>query len=65
MNNIQRMNENDLNKNKKTSDGKSILRKVLRKHVPENVSKAPKQGFSAPDESWFKGESIEFVKKQY
>jgi asparagine synthase (glutamine-hydrolysing) len=28
------------------------------------VTKAEKQGFSSPDASWFKGESIEFVKRQ-
>ena len=27
------------------------------------ITKAPKQGFSSPDQSWFKGESIDFVKR--
>ena len=30
--------------------------------IPSEVSEAEKQGFSSPDASWFKGESIEFVK---
>jgi len=38
-----------------------ILRKSMSKHIPENIHKAVKQGFSGPDNSWFKGESIEFV----
>ena len=46
----------------KTRDGKLILRKVMAKHVPEKVYSALKQGFSAPDASWFRGESIDFVK---
>ena len=46
----------------KTRDGKLILRNVLKKHVPEKVYSALKQGFSAPDASWYRGESIEFVK---
>lgn len=46
----------------KTRDGKLILRKVMEKHVPEKVYSALKQGFSAPDASWFRGESIDFVK---
>jgi asparagine synthase (glutamine-hydrolysing) len=45
-----------------THDGKLILRKVLGRYVPPEISKQPKQGFSAPDASWFKGDSIEYVK---
>jgi asparagine synthase (glutamine-hydrolysing) len=31
--------------------------------MPAGVTKAEKQGFSAPDASWFKGDSIDFVKR--
>jgi asparagine synthase (glutamine-hydrolysing) len=48
---------------KKTRDGKQILRDVMGCHIPGDVAKAEKQGFSAPDASWFKGESIDFVKR--
>jgi asparagine synthase (glutamine-hydrolysing) len=41
-----------------------ILRKSMSKYLPENIHKAIKQGFSSPDQSWFKGDSIEFVKKK-
>jgi asparagine synthase (glutamine-hydrolysing) len=47
----------------KTSDGKVILRDALRKYVPERIVDQEKQGFSAPDASWFKGESIEYVQR--
>jgi len=33
-------------------------------HIPKDVTKIEKQGFSAPDASWFRGESIEFVKRK-
>ena len=56
------MNENDIGKMQKTNDGKVILRKAMSKYIPEDIHKAVKQGFSSPDQSWFKGESIEFVK---
>jgi len=47
----------------KTRDGKLILRKMMKRYVPENISNGIKQGFSSPDNSWFKGESMEFVKR--
>ena len=31
-------------------------------YIPNEIIEAPKQGFSSPDASWFKGDSIEFVK---
>lgn len=46
----------------KTNDGKIILRKMLSNYVPESYSNGIKQGFSAPDASWFKGESIDYIK---
>jgi asparagine synthase (glutamine-hydrolysing) len=48
----------------KTNDGKNILRQVMKKFVPESISLGVKQGFSAPDSSWFKGESIDFVRRK-
>ena len=47
----------------KTRDGKQILRDVMRNFIPEEITSAEKQGFSAPDATWFKGESIDFVRK--
>ena len=32
-------------------------------YIPKEISEADKQGFSSPDASWFKGESIEYVKR--
>jgi asparagine synthase (glutamine-hydrolysing) len=48
---------------RKTGDGKQILRDAMRNFIPEDILSATKQGFSAPDASWFKGESIDYVKK--
>ena len=70
LNNLQeviRLNENDPGNKKKryfskTKDGKQILRDTMRSHVPDFVVDATKQGFSSPDASWFKGESIDFVR---
>jgi asparagine synthase (glutamine-hydrolysing) len=60
---IKRMDENEIGKLRKTNDGKVILRKAMSRYVPEKIHNAVKQGFSSPDQSWFKGESIEFVRK--
>ncbi|MGY4472611.1 asparagine synthase (glutamine-hydrolyzing) [Bradyrhizobium sp. USDA 3364] len=48
----------------RTKDGKLILRKMMARHIPMEVADREKQGFSAPDASWFKGESIEYVKRR-
>jgi asparagine synthase (glutamine-hydrolysing) len=47
----------------KTNDGKQILRDVMARYIPTEITKARKQGFSSPDGSWFKGDSIDFVKR--
>ena len=64
-----KINENDPDSKKakyfnQTNDGKKILRKSLGGVLPENIINLKKQGFSAPDASWFKGSSIDFVKNQ-
>ncbi|MEO5670663.1 MAG: asparagine synthase (glutamine-hydrolyzing) [Ramlibacter sp.] len=48
----------------KTNDGKQILRDAMRACIPQDIADGVKQGFSAPDASWFKGESIEYVRRQ-
>jgi asparagine synthase (glutamine-hydrolysing) len=42
-------------------DGKLLLRQMARRLLPDEISTRDKQGFSAPDASWFKGESIDYV----
>jgi asparagine synthase (glutamine-hydrolysing) len=46
----------------RTNDGKLLLRSVLGKYMPANYTNGIKQGFSAPDASWFRGESIDYVR---
>lgn len=45
----------------KTNDGKLILRQALRKYIPVEYTKAEKQGFAAPDHTWFKTDSSHFI----
>ncbi len=65
---VVKINENELGDKKgqffqKTNDGKQILRDMMSRYIPTDITRAEKQGFSSPDASWFKGESIDFVKR--
>jgi asparagine synthase (glutamine-hydrolysing) len=65
---VVRINENEPGDKQgiffqRTRDGKQILRDVMQRYIPAEITRAEKQGFSAPDASWFKGDSIEFVKR--
>lgn len=43
-------------------DGKNVLRKAMSGFLPERILNRKKQGFSAPDESWYRGENADFIK---
>ena len=45
------------------TDGKNVLRKAMSSLIPDEIINRKKQGFSAPDESWYRGENAEYVKK--
>ncbi len=65
---VVRMNENTEGLKKqqyfqKTRDGKLLLRKMMGELLPADILEREKQGFSAPDASWFKGESIDYVRR--
>ena len=62
---VVRLNENELAKYFQTPrDGKLLLRSLMGRYIPDAVTKAEKRGFSAPDASWFKGESLDYVRRQ-
>lgn len=42
-------------------DGKLILREAMTRLIPADITTRAKQGFSAPDASWFRGESIRYI----
>ncbi len=44
-----------------TADGKIVLRQAMKRLIPDTITSRNKQGFSAPDASWFRGESIDYV----
>ncbi|MCI0380443.1 MAG: asparagine synthase (glutamine-hydrolyzing) [Gemmataceae bacterium] len=46
-----------------TSDGKQVLRKAMGRFIPAHITDRTKQGFSAPDASWFRGDSIDYISR--
>lgn len=72
LNNLEnnfRIDENFVgNKSKKyfekTNDGKQILRKALSEYLPALITNAEKKGFSSPDATWFKNQSMQWVKEK-
>jgi len=65
---VVRINENEPGQKpskyfEKTNDGKLLLRKTMERYIPQEVTDAVKQGFSAPDATWFRGQSIDYVRR--
>lgn len=62
-----RINENELRDKRKVyqefDDGKNVLRKAMMGFMPEKIINRKKQGFSAPDESWYRGENANYIKE--
>ena len=63
---LEKIDENDENKKREYrefSDGKNILRKAMLDYIPKKIVERKKQGFSSPDESWYRGENANFIKE--
>lgn len=48
---------------KETNEGKAVLRQAMSHLIPPEITERTKQGFSAPDASWFRGESIDYLNR--
>jgi asparagine synthase (glutamine-hydrolysing) len=66
MDQLEKLDENLPRKKKyyreKINKGKNILRKAMERILPTQITRARKQGFSAPDESWFRGTCEGYVR---
>lgn len=63
---IKRIDENTEKKKivyRQYDDGKNVLRKAMQELIPEKIINRKKQGFSSPDESWYRGENAEYIKE--
>lgn len=62
---IEKIDENQNHKMRyrEFTDGKKVLRDAMKGYIPEAIANRKKQGFSAPDESWYRGENASYVKE--
>jgi asparagine synthase (glutamine-hydrolysing) len=63
---LRRVDENQPGKRhvylRRHKDGKLVLREAMSRLIPQDITELDKQGFSAPDASWFRGESIDYIR---
>jgi asparagine synthase (glutamine-hydrolysing) len=45
-----------------SAEGKAILRGAMQNYLPKEFLHQPKQGFSPPDENWYRGPSVDYIK---
>lgn len=64
---MMRVDENEFGDKRKLyrefDDGKNVLRKAMASYLPDKIINRKKQGFSAPDESWYRGENAQYIKE--
>ena len=64
---MKKIDENEFRSKQKlyneSNEGKNVLRKAMMDFIPEKIINRKKQGFSAPDESWYRGENADYVKE--
>lgn len=63
---IDKIDENREDKKKiyrEYNDGKNVLRKAMEDYIPKKILDRKKQGFSAPDESWYRGKNADYIRE--
>jgi len=67
LDNMLKFDENEEKKKSKAyreyDDGKNVLRKAMMGFMPEKIINRKKQGFSAPDESWYRGGNAAYIRE--
>jgi asparagine synthase (glutamine-hydrolysing) len=63
---MKKVDENELKKLRRYQfycEGKNVLRRAMSGLIPQEIIQRKKQGFSAPDESWYRGEEVDYLKR--
>lgn len=56
------LNRSNNNGHIESTEGKQILRRAMEKFLPVEFTRQYKQGFSPPDENWYRGPSMDYIK---
>lgn len=56
------LKNNQNNQYFESAEGKTILRHAMQNYLPKEFLHQPKQGFSPPDENWYRGPSMDYIK---
>ncbi|MFO7526777.1 MAG: asparagine synthase (glutamine-hydrolyzing) [Ignavibacteriaceae bacterium] len=63
---MKNIDENDYRNKRKLysefNDGKSILREAMSELLPKEILNRKKQGFSSPEENWYRGDNSKYIK---
>jgi asparagine synthase (glutamine-hydrolysing) len=59
----ERLRDNANSSYFQSAEGKAILRSAMHDYLPKEFLYQPKQGFSPPDENWYRGPSMDFIKE--
>lgn len=60
---VKVVDEDSIEQRAKAKGGKLILREAMRGLIPDEILERGKQGFSAPDGSWYRGDSMKYVRR--
>lgn len=60
------IDEDDVTKRQRfrsSAEGKTVLRKAMTRLIPKEIIERRKQGFAGPYDSWYRGESLEYIRR--
>jgi asparagine synthase (glutamine-hydrolysing) len=57
------LNANSHRPHMESAEGKLILRRAMEAFLPAEYTSRKKQGFSPPDENWYRGPSMDYIKE--
>jgi asparagine synthase (glutamine-hydrolysing) len=60
---VRRFEKGHVQQYVETAEGKQILRRAMEQILPIEITRQKKQGFSPPDENWYRGPSMNYVKE--
>jgi len=59
---LQALESNNHQEYLESSEGKLVLRRAMESYLPKEFTRQRKQGFTPPDENWYRGPSMDYIK---